>query len=116
MHEGFRKASNGYNELRKKISEESADMAKTRLRDDMLRRCQTIFIGNLDSIEKHLGKLWGHGIKAEDLTKEEMKFREIWLQLREEILDKSNYQTKNLLSSLKKYEIKDKNYHYGDQK
>lgn len=76
------------------------------------KRCTTIFIGTLDSIEQKFGHLWGIEKDLRDLTERERLFLEVWKNLRKEILDKGNFQTKNLLKELEVFEVGLKKYNY----
>lgn len=62
-------------------------------------------IGALDSIEKHLGFLWGHEAEGE-LTEQQEELRQIYEALRSEILDKGNTQMRNLDVELNGYDVK----------
>ena len=70
---------------------------RERERENVERRFRTCFIGALDSIEHHLGYLWGDDVDEADLTSQERRFLKIWKELRMEILDKGNNQLRQLL-------------------
>lgn len=76
------------------------------------KRCTTIFIGSLDSIEQKIGYLWGNGKQFEQLTEREKLFLQLWKDLRKEILDKGNTQIKILLNELANFEVVLKNRSY----
>ena len=76
------------------------------------RRCRTIFIGNLDSIEQKFGYLWGFPKLPEQLKEKELLFFQLWKDLRKEILDKSNNQVKLLLRELQSFNVALKQTHY----
>lgn len=87
------------------------DNPKDRLGRDIKKKITTTMIGALDSVEKRLGKLWGnHKNSDEEFTQQENRFYEIWLQVREEILDRGNAQIGAMLSNLDAYQIEDKRY------
>jgi hypothetical protein len=78
------------------------------------KRCTTIFIGALDSIEQKFGRLlWGIDKDLRDLTERERVFLELWKSLRKEILDKGNNQTKSLLKELELFELSMKQFSYS---
>lgn len=54
---------------------------------------RTLMIGSIDRIETKMGDLWGH-FKSddEDTTKEEDEIYELFMELRESILDFGNQQ------------------------
>lgn len=77
------------------------------------KRCTTIFIGALDSIEQKMGYLWGLDKNLRDLTEREKLFLQLWKDLRKEILDKGNLQTNTLLKDLEIFELKLRTYTYN---
>lgn len=92
------------NYLRMKQSREQRekDVSKDRLLKSTKKRIQTTMIGALHSIEESLGFLWEND--------ENMK--EIFEELRSEILDRGNNQIRNLESDFSTYEIVWKKYSY----
>jgi hypothetical protein len=87
-------------------AEENATLKSREALDKIVsRRCTTIFIGCLDSIEQKLGHLWGMDKRLRDLNREERLFLEIWKSLRKEILDKGNVQKKALLEDTDCFEV-----------
>mgnify|MGYP006080769559 CR=1 FL=1 len=63
----------------------STDAAVTSLR--------TLMIGSIDRIETQMGDLWGHfKPEDEDTTEEEDEIYEMFMELRESILDFGNQQ------------------------
>lgn len=69
------------------------------------KRCTTIFIGALDSIEQKFGYQWGVDKNTDELTEKEVLFRQLWQVLRKEILDKSNHQLKEFIRELDNFEV-----------
>jgi predicted hydrocarbon binding protein len=53
---------------------------------------RTSMIGSLDRIEQKFGHLWGHNKNEDELTDEDEDMYEIYMELREEILDYGNEQ------------------------
>lgn len=88
LHETFERIDRSYDQKK--------------LCDNIESRFRTTFIGCLDSIEHYLGRLWGFG-SDEELTENQHKFKKVWLDLRTEILDKSNRQQRLALKELDKY-------------
>lgn len=86
--------------------------AKKGLERLIRKRCTTIFIGVLDSIEQKFGYQWGFDRSQGDLTEKEKLFFQLWKDLRKEILDKSNNQTKMLVEDLEYFDVKLKTYTY----
>jgi|TARA_Y100000310_G_C20643940_1_gene795532 predicted esterase YcpF (UPF0227 family) len=80
------------------------DSSKDRLQKIASKKIQTTMIGALSSIEKHLGFLWSHDQDGE-LTSEQEEMRELYEEIRSEILDKGNHQIRNLETELSQYDI-----------
>ncbi len=101
----FSRASSLYEELKRDNLVKSKEISLSRLRANAEKKMKTTFIGCLDSVEKHLGFLWGHGRPDGDLTEEERDFRVAWDELREEILNKGNSQSRALQAEISEYEV-----------
>lgn len=67
------------------------------------KRFQTAMIGSLARMEDYFGFLWGHDEDEDNLTNKQLENSELWEELREEILDHSNYQMRCALNDLKNY-------------
>jgi hypothetical protein len=65
------------------------------------KRFQTTMIGSLARVEDHLGFIWGHN--QDMISIEQSDNRQIWQDLREDILDHCNYQMRGALSDLRKF-------------
>ena len=85
------------------------ERSKTRLKKEVKKRIQTTMIGSLSSIEKHFGFLWGE--ESDELTKDQLRMRDIFEDMRTEILDKGNAQLRNLDSEIENYDITWNKYH-----
>lgn len=86
------------------------DSSKNRLYKIAKKKIETTMIGALSTIEKNLGFLWGHE-EQRDLTPEEQHVKNIYDQIRSEILDKGNNQIRNLEAELSQYEVTWLRYH-----
>jgi hypothetical protein len=86
------------------------ERSKTRLKKEVKKRIQTAFIGSLSSIEKYFGFLWGED-SDQELTKEQMKMRDIFEDLRTEVLDKGNAQIRNADLEIDNYDVSWNKYH-----
>ena len=64
------------------------------------KRFQTAMIGSLARVEDYLGFVWGHN--KETISVQQAENRQLWEELREEILDHSNYQMRCALNDLRK--------------
>ena len=91
------------------------DLLKEKSKDRLTKNCkkkvQTTMIGALSSIEDHLGFLWGHK-SDEALSEEQEKMRQLYEELRSEILDKGNTQMRNIDAELTQYDINWNRYQY----
>jgi hypothetical protein len=72
-------------------------------------------IGSLARIEEYFGFLWGHDKKH--LSNTEYANRELWEELRTEILNHCNYQMREALEDIKEYldylDKQDQQYEYN---
>lgn len=71
--------------------------------NNIQKRFQTAMIGSLARMEDYFGFLWGHDQDEENLTNKQLDNSELWEELREEILDHSNYQMRCALNDLKTF-------------
>jgi hypothetical protein len=69
--------------------------------DILTKRFQTTMIGALFEFEKYFGHLWGlHKDENQPLTKVEEDYRELWEDVRNQILNNGNNQLRKCLSDL----------------
>jgi len=76
-----------------------------RLLNILRKKLRTTFIGALSSMEKHFGKLWGHGKTMSECTDNERAFRDIWEVCRNEILNSGNKQLRAVEQEVAEYKI-----------
>jgi hypothetical protein len=70
------------------------------------KKLQTAFIGALSRCESSkLGDLWAHRKPESELTDEEIYWREIWEEVRNEILNNGNNQIRALHQELEQYTV-----------
>ncbi len=93
-----------YKDLQAQNKQKAKAVSKDRLAHTIKKKTTTIFIGALDSIEKKFGHWWGYG-KEDELTSREEEIQQMWLELREEILNKSNNQLRALMQELSEYDV-----------
>lgn len=74
--------------------------------NSMETKFKTIMIGSLARIEDHFGFLWGHN--KNNLTDKEKEFRELWEDLRTEILNHGNFHMRNAIEDMFEYLNRDK--------
>jgi len=87
------------------------DKSKDRLSSAMKKKVQTTMIGALSSIEEHIGFLWGHD-SDEPLSEDQEKLRQIYEDLRSDVLDKGNAQIRNVDTELSQYDVVWNRYRY----
>ena len=69
--------------------------------DSIERRFKTTIIGSLARVEDHLGFVWGHD--QDMISIDQSDNRQIWQDLREDILDHGNYQLRATLTDIRKF-------------
>lgn len=79
------------------------------LKSLMQNRIKTTMVGAISSIEKYLGFLFAQNEERE-LTPEEQEIKDIFLDLRKDILDKGNTEIRKLDEDFKKFNITRKVY------
>jgi len=80
------------------------EVSKDRLLKISKKKIQTTMIGALSTVEKHFGFLWGHE-SGEALTPEQEHMKQLFDEVRSEILDRGNNQARNLEAEFNNYEI-----------
>lgn len=85
--------------------EKYKESSKNRLEQIIVKKMKTTFIGALSQMEEHFGQLWGHGLPAHVCTEEQLKVREAWLRLRNNVLNNGNHQLRTLSMELQQYDI-----------
>ena len=68
----------------------------------LTKRFQTTMIGSLYEFEQTFGYLWGMDKEEKDLTSSENRFRLLWEDTRNAILNNGNNQLRKCLSDLEK--------------
>lgn len=86
-------------------------LGRENLSRNMKKRIQTTMIGAIASIEEYFGQFWGKD--SESPTASQERFREIFEELRDEILDKGNTQIRSIDADLAKYEVEEIRYNYN---
>ena len=80
------------------------EVSKDRLLKIAKKKIQTTMIGALSTVEKQFGFLWGHE-SGEPLTPEQEHVKQLFDEVRSEILDRGNNQARNLEAEFNNYEI-----------
>ena len=86
-------------------SKEYEERSKKRLSNIVSTKMNTSFIGAISSCENHFGFLWGHGKSEEELTQDEIEMREVWDEIRAEILDNGNTQLRAAVNEIGNYSV-----------
>tara|TARA_R110000824_G_scaffold388762_1_gene584460 strand:+ start:6035 stop:6430 length:396 start_codon:yes stop_codon:yes gene_type:complete len=87
------------------------EKSKKRLANIISTKIKTSFIGAISCCEEHFGFLWGHGKPEEELDENEIAMREIWENVRAQILDNGNTQLRASLNEVGNYSISWDRYH-----
>ena len=93
-------------ELKHLREEKRKEMSKEKLLKATKKKIKTTMIGALHSIEQHFGFLWN----IDNPGQEELQLKEIFEELRSEILDRGNNQIRNLENEFNHYDITWKKY------
>ncbi len=68
------------------------------------KRFKTVFVGAISKIEEMFGPLWGQDeIDEENMTPEQLKWYEIFLELRDDIFDQGNRQKNQCVKDLNRF-------------
>ena len=78
--------------------------SRDRLSKIIKKKIETTMIGALSSLEEHLGFLWSNA-DGSPLTDEQTLMKDVYQEIRSEILDKGNNQARNVEAELSHYDI-----------
>ena len=101
-----------FRESRVRDSDNKKKNSKEKLRLNLEKKIRTTMIGLIDKIEKYFGEDWGHGLKEEECSDNQLDKYEIWQQCRQEMLDLGNKQIRASSSELDLYDVEFKGYQY----
>jgi len=79
--------------------------AKAKLIKLIEKKFKTTYIGALASFEEAFGHLWGHGKNVSELTSQEKEFAEKWANVRTEVLNKGNNNSRATQEEVSQHEI-----------
>ncbi len=82
-----------------------------KLAKNIEKKIRTTFIGDINTVEKYFGELWGHGKEYKDLTDAEKRERKVWDSCRKEMLDKGNNELRAANAELSEYTIEWNRFH-----
>jgi len=88
--------------------------AKKKLQDYSVSRCKTTLIGSIEKFELGFGFIWGHGQPYASLTDDQKEMREIWREVRYEILADGEHRINQLKDKFDLYEVENRtNYTFN---
>lgn len=91
-------------EERKKLNNYKRKLyAQQRLESNIVKKIKTTMIGALASFEDGFGHLWGIDKNENELDQEELKFSDLWEEIRCEILNKGNMQIRAAQDEISEY-------------
>jgi hypothetical protein len=93
-------------DFKQKKEDRQRELSRDRLLGAAKKKIQTTMIGSLSSVESHFGFLW----EGDKLTPEQEQLKNIFENLRSEILDRGNTQIRNLEQEFSNYDITWKKY------
>ena len=93
-------------ELKQNRENKQKEISKERLLNTAKKKIQTTMIGSLSTIEKHFSFLWD----VDNPTMEQEQLKNLFEDLRSEILDRGNTQIRNLENEFSNYEVTWKKY------
>ena len=89
-----------------------AQDSRARLKKIAQKKFRTCFISALSEFESKFGiLLWGHDLSEEKMTPEQIANRVIWEQIRKNILDKGNAQSRALGMEIDLHHVEFQGYH-----
>lgn len=84
--------------------------SKEKFNKTISKKINTTMIGAIAKMENYFGEIWGHGLKKEDKTQEQLEEFENWQKCRDEILNLGNSQIRAVNQELNLYDIEWKDY------
>jgi hypothetical protein len=93
-------------DLKQKREEQKRELSREKLLNIAKKKVQTTMIGAISTIENYFGFLWD----IENPTAEQKELRNIFEEVRSEILDRGNTQMRNLENEFINYDITWKKY------
>lgn len=93
-------------------SSQIAQDSRVRLKKISQKKFKTCFIFALSEFESRFGiLLWGHGLLEDEITPEQKANRVIWEEVRKNILDKGNVQSRALDMEIDLHHVEFQGYH-----
>jgi hypothetical protein len=107
----FAKATKLRKEAEKKNEAVYRKSSANRLSKNISKKITTTFIGDINTVEKYFGDLWGQGKDIKDLTQDQKAERKIWEACRKEMLDKGNNELRAAKNEIEEYTIEWNRFH-----
>ena len=82
------------NERKERQIQSKGEFARQKVSKTVKTSIMTSVIGALSDFEEFMGELWGHGKPYNQLTEEQKKNRELWLDARDSILRRGSNSVK----------------------
>ena len=105
MEDGLKDLINQTRDIKVNKEKKYKEDSRNRLLKISAKKIQTTMIGALSSIENHFGFLWNHDDGDENLSSESQHMKQLYEDVRSEILDKGNNQIRNLEAELSQYDV-----------
>jgi hypothetical protein len=109
MEESYSDLIRQRSEYKQKREEKSKLESQDKLSKMIKKKLETTMIGAISSIEEHFGFLWGHDQEGQTSKEQDIMF-DLFQEIRSEILDKGNLQSRNVDSELSQYNIEWKKF------
>ena len=107
MEDGLKDLINQTRDVKVNKEKKYKEDSRNRLLKISAQKIQTTMIGALSSIENHFGFLWNHDDGDENLSSESQHMKQLYEDVRSEILDKGNHQARNIdVELLEGYQLK----------
>ena len=90
----------------RELNKERAQMnSKKQLMGNMQTKIKTTMIGALCAFEDGFGHFWGHGLPTSELTETQLEYREVWEEVRTDVLNKGNLQSRAAMDEIAQYTL-----------
>lgn len=86
--------------------EKYLNQSKASLTRHLEKKFKTTMIGALSVFEDKFGFLWGHGKSEDELSEEELRYRELWQLTRTEVLNNGNNQLRAAKEEMSFYTVR----------
>lgn len=102
----LRRMSNALKDIGKERAKKYEESSSDRLLNITSKKIKTAFIGAIATMEDYFGELWGHGLTEDECTDDQLYWRKVKEECRNEILNKGNGQIRAIENEFKQYSVK----------